>query len=119
MATISEVLRLEVKPFGVKVATVITGAVQTNLFVNTPEYQLPADSRYKAARKEIASRATGVDVPRRSTTEEFAQDLVQDILRGATGKVYRGEMATSVRYATACIPTAILVRGLYLSGPIA
>jgi 1-acylglycerone phosphate reductase len=50
MATISETLRLEMKPLGVNVITVITGAIETNIFTNAPEQQpLPEDSLYKPA----------------------------------------------------------------------
>ena len=55
------------KPLGVDVVTVITGAIETNLFANAPEQQrLPEDSRYKAAEEKIALRTTGKDVPQRS-----------------------------------------------------
>jgi 1-acylglycerone phosphate reductase len=97
------------KPFGVKVVTVITGAIETNLFTNSPEHKLPADSLYREAGKEIALRATGTDVSKRSKSEDFARDLVQDTLRGASGRVYRGAMASSVRFASTCIPTSVLV----------
>ena len=110
MATISEVLRLEMKPLGVDVVTVITGAIETNLFANAPEQQrLPEDSLYKAAEEKIALRTTGKDVPQRSKREDFARDLVKDILRGASGKVYKGAMASSIRFASTYIPTSVLV----------
>jgi 1-acylglycerone phosphate reductase len=114
MATVSEVLRLEMKPLGVKVVTVITGAIETNLFVNGPEHRLPDDSRYKAAEKEIALRATGRDVTQRSKCTDFARDLVKDILQGSSGKVYRGAMASSVHFASIYMPTSVLVRLDYL-----
>lgn len=97
------------KPFGVKVVTVITGSVETNLFVNAPEHHLPANSRYKTAAKEVAARATGVDVAQHSTPEEFARELVGDILGGASGKVYRGKLASIVRYASTYLPTWLAV----------
>jgi 1-acylglycerone phosphate reductase len=98
------------KPLGVKVVTVICGAMETNLFANSPEHRLPADSLYKAAEKEIAMRATGRDVTQRSKCVDFARDLVKDILQGSSGKVYRGAMASSIRFASTCVPTSVLVR---------
>lgn len=97
------------KPFGVKVVTVITGAIETNIFVNAPEHRLPADSIYKAAANEVAARATGTDVSQHSKREDFARDLVRDILGGASGKVYRGAMASTIRFVGTYLPTTILV----------
>ncbi|RYP14157.1 hypothetical protein DL765_006565 [Monosporascus sp. GIB2] len=61
VAAIDEGLRIELKPFGVNVVTVMVGAVQTKLFDNAPEHHLPPDSSYKAAEEEISDWATGRD----------------------------------------------------------
>ncbi|KAK3946256.1 oxidoreductase [Diplogelasinospora grovesii] len=107
--TISEGLRLELRPFGVKVVTVITGNVKTNIFVNAPEHHLPEASRYGAAEKEIAARATGTDyADMAGKKEDFARDLAGDILKGASGRVYRGKMSTLMRYLTGCLPTSVI-----------
>ncbi|KAK3692078.1 oxidoreductase [Podospora appendiculata] len=109
VGTISEGLRLELKPFGVKVVTVITGAVETKLFANAPEHHLPVGSLYAVAEKEIASRATGTDVGAQTMSREaYARSLVGDVLHGATGKVYRGKMATLVRLVTSLFPTWVI-----------
>ncbi|OCL05911.1 oxidoreductase [Glonium stellatum] len=108
IATVSEALRLEMKPFGVKVVTVITGSVQSNIFANAPEHHLPPGSRYASAEKAIANRAAGKDVKQHSTPEEFARSLVSDVLGGASGKVYRGKMSTMVRVVSTYMPTFII-----------
>ncbi|KAK9330427.1 hypothetical protein V1520DRAFT_277175 [Lipomyces starkeyi] len=54
LTRLSETLRLET-PFGVNVLTVVTGAVGSNFFVNTPEYKLPSTSRYKPIETRIAT----------------------------------------------------------------
>ena len=110
IAIISETLRLEMEPFGVKVVTCITGAIKTNLFVNGPEHKLPSNSIYSPAQKQIAERASGEDVKSRSTASEFARDLVRDTLNGASGLIYRGKMSTMVRWMSAYMPTPLLVR---------
>lgn len=46
-----ETRRLEVALFGVKILTVITGAVEANIMNNGPAVKLPLDSRYKRRRK--------------------------------------------------------------------
>ena len=44
---LSKTLRLELQPFGVKVVTVMAGAIQSNFFTNQDELQLPQDSDYR------------------------------------------------------------------------
>lgn len=106
----SEALRHELKPFGVKVLTVIVGAIKTNIFTNGPGYELPKGSRYEPARKEIAARISGHDVESRlGSPEDFARNLVGDIVRGASGTIGRGPMSSFIRFATAIFPSFILV----------
>lgn len=112
---ISEALRLELKPFGVKVATVITGAVETNLFNNGPAHELPGYSRYKIIEKEVNLRITGKDQEARlGKREDFARSLVGDLLKGASGRVYRGNMSTLIKIFTAYMPSLIMVRSVSL-----
>ncbi|EOD47369.1 putative cytochrome p450 protein [Neofusicoccum parvum UCRNP2] len=110
IAGLIEALRLELQPFGVRVVTVITGSVESNIFVNAPEHHLPAGSRYARAEKEVAARATGSDVDQHSKREDFARALVADIVGGASGKVYRGKMSTLVKLVTAYMPTFVIDR---------
>ena len=109
ISLISETLRLELAPFHVKVITCITGAVKTNIMANSWKKELPADSIYKPAWKEISDRASGHDVPDTSTPEEFAQKLVKDVTSGATGKVYRGKLASMSNVLYTHMPTGTLV----------
>lgn len=46
-----ESLRLEMAPLNVKVTTVMTGVVATNIFANHPDPKLPEDSYWKPAPK--------------------------------------------------------------------
>jgi 1-acylglycerone phosphate reductase len=109
LATISETLRLEMQPLGVQVVTVITGAVSTKLHINAPDHHLPDSSFYIAASSEIAARVSNEDVPKHSKPEDFARSLVGDLLAGTSGKVYRGEMASTVRFASKFLPASFLV----------
>ncbi|KAI8957942.1 oxidoreductase [Daldinia sp. FL1419] len=78
LINISEAMRFKLKPLGVKVATVIVGAVRTNILANAPEHRLPPNSLYKGTEKEIAARATGQDVgDRLGTKEDFLRELVR------------------------------------------
>ncbi|KAF3070856.1 NADPH-dependent 1-acyldihydroxyacetone phosphate reductase [Daldinia childiae] len=109
LISISEGMRLELKPFGVKVATIIVGAVHTNIFANAPEHKLPPNSLYKGAEKEIAARATGQDVGERlGTREDFSRELVGKLLRGASGRLHVGNMSTMIRIMTTWFPTCVV-----------
>ncbi|KAK8112523.1 hypothetical protein PG984_013049 [Apiospora sp. TS-2023a] len=110
---ISESLRYELQPFGVKVLTVIVGAIKTNIFNNRPEYELPQGSLYDPARKEVTARIAGRDVEGRlGKPEDFAKSLVGDMMGGVSGTIGRGNMSSFVRFATAVFPRFILVSNL-------
>jgi len=115
--SISEILRLELKPFGVKVATVITGSVATNLNFKDTDHRLPEGSIYTLAQKEIAERALGTEeIPRGSCTD-FARSLVGDVLNGAHGVVYHGKMSTLVWLLSRFVPTFLMVSNPRLHEP--
>ncbi|KAJ4410562.1 hypothetical protein N0V82_009226 [Gnomoniopsis sp. IMI 355080] len=106
---LSEGLRRELAPFGVKVATVITGAVATNLHNNTPLLPLPEDSFYKAVKKQIADRASGADVKQHlGSCDVLAEKIVGDLLRGASGKIYRGNLSTLLGIIKSYFPEWIM-----------
>ena len=113
--TISETLRLELKPLGVKVVTVVTGSIGTNIFNNAQIDPLPETSHYKAAEKEFDTRSKGTDVAKHSDVNEFAKDLVGDVIGGVSGKVYRGAMSSMIHYATSCLPTGVTVGSIFTS----
>lgn len=107
---ISETLRLELAPFDVKVVTCVTGAIKTNIMSNSTKHDLPAGSIYAPVAQHISGRANGEDVKDTSTPEDFAKRLVNDTLSGASGKVYRGKLATITKYISAFLPASTLVR---------
>lgn len=107
---LSEGLRRELAPFGVRVATVITGAVKTNLHSNCTHVALPEGSLYAPVANQISDRATGKDVQGRTSTPEFfAKGLVGDLMAGATGKIYRGRMSTLMDVITRYLPSWLVV----------
>ncbi len=109
LTILSETLRLEMAPFDVKVVTVITGVVGTNIMTNVSEIKLPPDSQYWPVEKNIAARARGVDVRKKMRKGAFAEKVVTDVLGGANGKIWRGELASTIR----CVPTSFLVSHLH------
>lgn len=103
----SETLRLELEPLGVTVMSVVAGAVETNIMPGNLD--LPPDSRYRKAEQEIRRRATGEDVNSKALPADFARRVVGDVLGGAAGPVYRGAMASVVRFGGTFLPVWIQV----------
>ncbi|KKK23423.1 hypothetical protein P175DRAFT_0503003 [Aspergillus ochraceoroseus IBT 24754] len=104
----SETLRLEMAPLGVKVVTVMAGTVATNITANTPKVDLPSDSLYRAASKEINDLATGVWVKDAPSPAEFAKNVVNEVLGGASGMIWKGKMASISWFLTTFMPTWVI-----------
>lgn len=105
------VLRLELKPFGVKVINVVTGGVKTNIADNRP---IPLNSLYRVdesfeeaifERQNMAARNNPI------SAEEYAKQVVDDF-EGATTSgylnVYRGHMAYLLAFVTFFVPRRLL-----------
>ncbi|KAL4922539.1 hypothetical protein BDW62DRAFT_197211 [Aspergillus aurantiobrunneus] len=107
----SETLRLELQPFNIRVISLVTGSVATNVMSHS-DLALPEDSLYQKALSEIQSRGVGTDVSRKSAPADFAREVVKDILGGASGPVWRGAMASLVKFMSKHMPTAVLDRAM-------
>jgi 1-acylglycerone phosphate reductase len=112
MAMISDTLRLELQPFGIKVVDLRTGIVKTNLIQNYNDSSttvLPKDSIYEPARDvvEKALRQEGFKdqgVP----AEQWAELVVKDLLlKSPPLAIWRGQSATLARIA-AVLPFRML-----------
>ena len=112
LSTVSEILRLELAPLGVNVVTVETGAVRSRGQINLPELKLPSSSRYLSIEKTIAARARDEDGLNRMETRAYAAQVVNDVLSGTRGRIWRGGMALLVRFASALFPAFLLVSHL-------
>lgn len=104
-ARISETLRLELEPLGVRVVTVMCGSADTPMFgkpggqMKLPEtsyYYNVQDTAYKE-RMDHQGQAMKVEV--------LAEKLVKDILGGARGLIWQGALAPTVRFAAWALPT--------------
>ncbi|KAK0513840.1 hypothetical protein JMJ35_003562 [Cladonia borealis] len=91
VTAITDTLRLELAPFGVKVVTVVTGAVNTNTLSNG----------------EIAARARGEDGTPPMEPSVYAEKVVADILQGANWQIWRGGYASIVRFTSNWFPASI------------
>lgn len=96
-------------PFGVNVLSVVTGIIRTNLMVNVPSVKLPPNSYCLPAEKHIAEHAEGVDIKSKMEPEVFASRVVDDILAGSTGRLWRGLMATLTRLMSTYMATFLVV----------
>lgn len=92
-----ECLRVEVEPFGVRVISSMTGAVDSGFHDNNEDIPLPASSKYKPIEHHIDDVRKGKRQPTSHPAERFAKELTSDILGGRTGMVHRGGIAGSVR----------------------
>jgi 1-acylglycerone phosphate reductase len=101
---------LEIEPFSVKIAQIVTGAVKSNGQTYFENWKLPEDSLYRYIEALIAHRVHGGDGHPREETGKYAKDVVDDILSGKTGKVWRGGDTISTKGAmTSDVSQSLLV----------
>ncbi|KIA75896.1 short-chain dehydrogenase [Aspergillus ustus] len=90
---ITETLRLELAPFGVRVVSLVTGAVDSLGKTHCDGLTLPEDSLYKSIEADIIQRAVWNDgVPRESTTK-WANNVAGKIVGGTSGLLWAGGSA--------------------------
>lgn len=106
----SEILSLEMKPLGVRVLTVNSGLIKSNLTKNSPTFNLPADSLYESIRGDVAKRARMEDVALSGTEADvYAEGIVRDVLADKEGTVWRGAFASTLKWLQMVLPRSLLV----------
>jgi hypothetical protein len=106
MTMLSETMRLELAPLNVRVITLVAGGTKSKISDNGPPPEsLPPASPYLAVEKHIATKMDFKQMP----TEIFAEQVVDDVVRGTTGKVWHGVGSKTVRYAVPLMPQWIFV----------
>ncbi|KAJ6201988.1 NADPH-dependent 1-acyldihydroxyacetone phosphate reductase [Bipolaris maydis] len=105
---VSETMRLEMAPLGVRVISLVAGAVASNIMTNGAIPELSDTSPFKPAEKEIVALAKGQDGHARMPTDTFAKKVVDDVLAGAQGKLWRGQMASTIYWLTKLTPLSVL-----------
>ena len=94
------------------------GHIQSNFHDNDRWVGLSESSYYKSIEPQIAKAATSEVGPLMEKVEDFAKHFVTDILRGASGQVWRGAMAQTVRALAYHAPMRLLVSVLsFVVGP--
>jgi 1-acylglycerone phosphate reductase len=104
-ARISETLRVELEPLGVRVVTVMCGSADTPMFgkpggkMNLPETSYYYNVQDAAYKERMDHQKTAMNV------EVLADKLVKDIIGGTSGVIWHGALASLVRFMTWAFPT--------------
>jgi 1-acylglycerone phosphate reductase len=94
----------------VDVLSVVTGGVKTQGQTYFGHFTLPGDSYYKKIEETIASRARGEEGMPRMGATEYADEVVKEILKRTTGKIWCGFNAQMVRDSTSSsVPQSAMV----------
>ncbi|KAJ4244775.1 hypothetical protein NW762_014352 [Fusarium torreyae] len=101
-SSLTESLRLELGPFGIRVINMVTGGVKSTFHENSPHPELSKDSIYNLAKEDIESSMSGnepgIKKPDATTwAKQVAGDLSQ---RKPPYMIFRGGSATTGRLAT-------------------
>lgn len=91
-------MRIELQPLGVRVITGMIGAVQTPIHDNAGALVLPEGSYYEVVKETISKQRQGEMKPGAEKPEVAARNIVSDIVGGKSGLIWRGGMASVVRY---------------------
>ncbi|OKL64611.1 hypothetical protein UA08_00567 [Talaromyces atroroseus] len=93
---ISETLRLEMAPLGVRVVTVILGGVQTsgNDPKNIADLELPPNSYYRKITAVIDRHKKTMVHPNKQNVDVAAKNVVEDVLSGRSNFIRRGQAST-------------------------
>ncbi|OAL46869.1 NAD(P)-binding protein [Pyrenochaeta sp. DS3sAY3a] len=89
--TLSESLRLELRPLSINVLTVVVGAISSNLQANQPPYQHRPSSFYAPVSSYIKDFVEHVVPHTETPIDDFAAQIVADVEAGRSGKVWRGQ----------------------------
>ncbi|KAF9354728.1 hypothetical protein BGX26_007445 [Mortierella sp. AD094] len=82
--SISDVLRLELAPFGVNVSVVSPGAIKSNIGDNNLKaFSLPEKSYYQSVFSYVLARATASQAPNCTPTAKFASYVVGKCLKSS------------------------------------
>jgi 1-acylglycerone phosphate reductase len=96
--SITEVLRLELAPFGIKVVNLLTGGVQSTFHANAPHETLPSDSIFNVAKEAVEKTMSGADQTADGADPvQWAKAIVKQLSRGNPSHyVWGGKWSTTV-----------------------
>lgn len=110
-AALTDMLRMELAPFDIKVINLVTGSVLSQFFRNQLGERLPPTSLYNFAKDAVERGMSGVDNQLEATAsdpEKWAESVVQALSESTSPHwVWRGKYTTMVRLA-ALLPIGFL-----------
>lgn len=110
-AVLTDMLRMELAPFDIKVINLVTGSVLSQFFRNQLGERLPPTSLYNFAKDAVERGMSGVDNQLEATAsdpEKWAESVVQALSESTSPHwVWRGKYTTMVRLA-ALLPIGFL-----------
>lgn len=109
MASLSETLRLELTPLGVRVITVMAGNVETRFWESRTEFALPPGSMYGPIASTIADAASGRLGGKQLPANVFSRGILNAVEAGRYGLVWEGALAGTARWVLKFIPIGLLV----------
>lgn len=113
---LSEVLRLELEPLGVRVVTALIAAVDTDIFVNATRdpFEMPPGSYYAPVWQFLVDTREGKMQVKGEPPDVTARHLVKDILGGARGCIWHGETSMVCKWGSWLLP--VWVQDILTSG---
>lgn len=105
----AETLRVELAPFGVKVLSVVSGALSTMGQTHFDNWKLPVGSLYAPVEDTIRDRARGQEGAPRMEPEIYAKRVVSEIIANRKGKFWYGASAGVVKFGVTYLPTWLMV----------
>lgn len=106
---LSETLRLELEPLGVRVITVMVGIVDTPINAKSEKLVLPENSYYRVIKDQIARFRDGSAYPNKQDPDVTAKNIVHDVVGGSSSYIWRGQSATLAWFCFTFIPNRFLV----------
>ncbi|OAL04447.1 NAD(P)-binding protein [Phaeosphaeriaceae sp. SRC1lsM3a] len=103
-----DALRLELRPFGVSVVTVVTGPVSSKVHTHTDMWKLPENSLYAEAEDMITKRAQGDDGAPRMDTMKYASGVVDKLLKGGNPKFWAGGNVGIIKLMWRLLPESVI-----------
>lgn len=99
MAMYSDIFRLELAPFGIRVVDLKSGLANANMGKGNV-WELPKGSLYEIAKERVERAMIGVDFKKDAVpSDQWASQVVGDLLKGSTPKVvWRGGSAYFVSW---------------------
>ncbi|KAF2644241.1 NAD(P)-binding protein [Massarina eburnea CBS 473.64] len=107
--SITEVLRLELAPFGIKVVNLMTGGVRSTFHANAPHESLPPDSIYNFAKDAVEKTMSGADYTEGGADpEKWARNIVSQLSKSNPAHwVWGGKWSTTV-WASTFLPVGTM-----------